>query len=84
MPSMPHTFAKRARSSTRWGTPWRVRCSLIAIPACPPPITSGHPNELWSSIQPANSGGTAAARLRGTWVTLAAAARSAGVTTAIT
>src|SRR5262249_46500529 len=44
----------------------------------------GHPNVVWSSIQPASTGGNAAARLRGTLVTLAAAARSSGGTTAIT
>ena len=38
----------------------------------------------WPSIHPAAIGGSAAARLRGTLVTLAAAGRSSGVTTAIT
>ena len=32
--------AIRCRSTTRWGTPSRVRCSLMASPAWPPPITS--------------------------------------------
>src|SRR6188472_1160974 len=47
-------------------------------------MTSGHPNVVRANIQPARIGGTAEARLRGTAVTLAAAGRSAGVTTAIT
>ena len=46
--------------------------------------SSGQPNVDWSSIQPASIGGRAEARLRGTFVMLAAAARSAGDTTAIT
>src|SRR3954447_16267698 len=49
-----------------------------------PAMISGQPTVLWSSIQPAAIGGRAAARLRGTLVTLAAAARSRGETTAIT
>src|ERR1041384_6473854 len=47
-------------------------------------MTSGQPNVECPSIQPAMIGGMAAARLRGTFVTLAAAGRSAGDTTAIT
>src|SRR4051794_6040559 len=49
-----------------------------------PAMISGQPKELCDSIHPANVGGSAEARLRGTFVTLAAAARSAGDTTAIT
>ena len=45
---------------------------------------SGQPNELLCSIQPARVGEIAAARLRGTLVTLAAAARSGGDTTDMT
>ena len=41
-----------------------------------PPMISGHPNLEWSSIHPAAIGGSAEAKLRGTLVTLAAAARS--------
>jgi hypothetical protein len=47
-------------------------------------MINGHPNVDRSSIHPAARGGSAEARLRGTLVTLAAAARSAGVTTDIT
>ena len=47
-------------------------------------MISGHPKLVCASIQPARSGGSALARLRGTLVTLAAAARSSGSTTAIT
>src|SRR5437868_10671492 len=50
----------------------------------PPATISGHPKLESPSIYPAISGLTADARLRGTDVTLAAAARSAGATTAIT
>ena len=32
--------AIRCRSNTTWGMPDLARCSLIAIPACPPPITA--------------------------------------------
>src|SRR3954453_8438772 len=49
-----------------------------------PAMINGQPNVVWSSIQPAAIGGSAEARLRGTLVTLAAAARSEGVTTVIT
>ena len=49
-----------------------------------PPITSGQPKPESVSIQPAIDGLMAEARLRGTEVTLAAAVRSPGVTTAIT
>src|SRR5262249_145487 len=44
----------------------------------------GQPKLEWTSIQPASTGGNAAASERGTFVTLAAAARSSGGTTAIT
>ena len=47
-------------------------------------MINGHPKFERSSIHPAAIGGIAEARLRGTLVTLAAAARSAGVTTDIT
>ena len=47
-------------------------------------MISGQPKVEWSSIHPAAIGGSADARLRGTLVTLAAAARSAGVTTDMT
>src|SRR5215471_8731620 len=46
-----------------------------------PPITSGQPKPESVSSQPAIEGLMAEARLRGTEVTLAAAVRSAGVTT---
>lgn len=49
-----------------------------------PAMISGQPKFERSSIQPAAIGGSAEAKLRGTLVTLAAAARSAGVTTDIT
>ena len=49
-----------------------------------PAITSGQPNVECARSTPARSGVAAAARLRGTLVTLAAAARSSGGTTAIT
>jgi len=49
-----------------------------------PAQISGHPKDDACSIAPANSGANAAARLLGTFVTLAAAARSSGGTTAIT
>jgi hypothetical protein len=47
-------------------------------------MISGQPNVDSLSIHPAAIGGNADARLRGTFVTLAAAGRSSGVTTAIT
>src|SRR6187431_1698984 len=47
-------------------------------------MINGQPNVDSLSIQPAAIGGSADARLRGTLVTLAAAGRSSGVTTAIT
>src|SRR5215212_7013014 len=47
-------------------------------------MTNGHPKAERVSSQPENRGLRAAARLRGTAVTLAAAGRSAGETTAIT
>src|SRR4029078_3134672 len=47
-------------------------------------MINGQPKVVWSSIQPAASGGIAEASVRGTLVTLAAAARSGGVTTLIT
>ena len=50
----------------------------------PPAITSGQPKLETPSRYPASSGLTADARLRGTDVMLAAAARSPGATTAIT
>src|SRR3954453_21404960 len=49
-----------------------------------PARTSGQPNGDTVSSQPDRSGATAEARLRGTAVTLAAAGRSSGVTTAMT
>src|SRR4029079_18322972 len=49
-----------------------------------PPTIKGQPNGDSASSQPAISGLTADARLRGTAVIEAAAGRSAGVTTAIT
>src|ERR1700683_4159320 len=49
-----------------------------------PAQISGHPNDVTSSSIPAGIGAAAVARLRGTLVTLAAAARSSGGTTAIT
>src|SRR5216683_2634541 len=49
-----------------------------------PAQINGHPEEEASNIIPAGIGARAAARLRGTFVTLAAAARSSGGTTAIT
>ena len=49
-----------------------------------PQTTSGNPENGPASIKPAKAGLIDDARLRGTAVTLAAAARSAGVTTAIT
>ena len=49
-----------------------------------PPMIRGHPKLLRLSIHPAAIGGSAPARLRGTFVTLAAAGRSSGETTAIT
>ena len=49
-----------------------------------PPINNGHPNPETLNSQPANDGLAAAASERGTFVTLAAAGRSSGVTTAIT
>src|SRR5208337_3481689 len=49
-----------------------------------PAQISGHPNAERFSIAPAGNGAIAAARLRGTLVTVAAAARSSGGTTAIT
>ena len=54
----------------------------MALPS--PAITSGHPNVVAFNSAPASNGVVADARLRGTFVTLAAAARSSGVTTAIT
>ncbi|MSQ29095.1 MAG: hypothetical protein EXR68_01190 [Dehalococcoidia bacterium] len=54
--------------------------TLLTTPA----QIKGQPNEVASNIAPAMSGANAAARLRGTLVTLAAAARSSGGTTAIT
>ena len=48
----------------------------------PPPITGGHPKPDAVRSEPASIGLAAAARLRGTAVTLAAAARSPGVTQA--
>src|SRR5690349_4561884 len=50
----------------------------------PPAITSGHPKEDMLSRYPARNGPAADARLRGTVVMLAAAARSSGGTIAIT
>src|SRR5262245_27917866 len=49
-----------------------------------PPITSGHPKVDSPSRKPEIRGLSDAAKLRGTAVTLAAAGRSSGVTTAIT
>src|SRR5208282_419570 len=49
-----------------------------------PAQISGQPNDDRFSIAPAGNGAIAAARLRGTLVTVAAAARSSGGTTAIT
>src|SRR5439155_16852536 len=49
-----------------------------------PQITSGKPENAVASMAPASAGLIDEARLRGTAVTLAAAGRSAGVTTAIT
>ena len=43
-----------------------------------PPMTSGQPNAVRSSIAPASAGVSAEAMLRGTLVTLAAAARTTG------
>src|SRR3954451_5778861 len=50
----------------------------------PPPITREHPKPDAARRKPDRMGLIAAARLRGTAVTLAAAARSPGVTTAMT
>ena len=50
----------------------------------PPARTSGQPKPEAASIAPASAGLAAAARLRGTDVTLAAAGRSSGATTAMT
>src|SRR4051812_15604105 len=50
----------------------------------PPPITRGHPKPDAARRKPDRMGLIAAARLRGTAVMLAAAARSPGVTTAMT
>jgi hypothetical protein len=49
-----------------------------------PAIKSGQPKVVAVSKNPETNGPTAAARLRGTFVTLAAAGRSSGVTTAMT
>jgi hypothetical protein len=49
-----------------------------------PPITSGQPKLETASSAPASDGESPPARLRGTLVTLAAAARSSGGTTDIT
>ena len=49
-----------------------------------PAMINGQPNVEWVRSTPARSGVAAEARLRGTLVTLAAAARSSGGTTAIT
>ena len=49
-----------------------------------PPMMSGHPKLVRSSRRPASAGVDALARLRGTFVTLAAAARSSGSTTRMT
>src|SRR5262245_48380633 len=50
----------------------------------PPQMTSGKPENAVENSAPASVGLMDDARLRGTAVTLAAAGRSAGVTTAIT
>ena len=49
-----------------------------------PAQISGQPKDDRFSIAPAGNGANADARLRGTFVTVAAAARSSGGTTAIT
>ena len=54
----------------------------MALPT--PAMINGQPNVLAFNNAPASNGVVADARLRGTLVTLAAAARSSGVTTAIT
>ena len=54
------------------------------MPLMRPPKMSGQPKEDQLSRTPASRGASAAARLRGTLVTLAAAGRYAGGTTAIT
>ncbi len=61
-------FANCSKSSTSYRT-------LI-----PPAATSGHPKLVWLSEKPPSAGANAAARLRGTFVMLAAAARSSGGT----
>ena len=38
--SLRHRSAIRLFSSTRCGSPQRLKCSLIAMPACPPPTIS--------------------------------------------
>src|SRR5215475_12122492 len=50
----------------------------------PPQMTSGKPENAVENSAPASAGLRDDARLRGTAVTLAAAGRSSGVTTAIT
>src|ERR1700693_421336 len=70
-------------SAGRCARNWRSRRTSYAILHAPQQI-SGHPNEVTSSIMPAGIGAAALARLRGTLVTLAAAARSSGGTNVIT
>src|SRR5271166_6132205 len=73
------TFSSSGLSARNWRS---SRTSYVIFNA--PAQISGHPNEVTSSIMPAGTGAAALARLRGTLVTLAAAARSSGGTTAIT
>src|SRR5579864_1546184 len=80
-----HGAARAAPFSSAARTPRNLTSSKMSYTAfSAPPIISGHPNVERVSRYPARIGLAALARLRGTAVILAAAGRSAGVTTAMT
>src|SRR6266849_10036951 len=71
-------------SSTGFIEPNRIRKRMSYAVFSVAAQISGHPKDEASSIIPAETGARAVARLLGTLVTLAAAARSSGGTIAIT